>query len=377
MSADDATFMRLALDEASKGSPSPNPPVGAVLVQPGGAIVGRGYHVRPGREHAEVAAIRDAGEAARGATLYVTLEPCNHHGRTPPCTEAILAAGIARVVVGVRDPNPHVTGEGNARLRAAGLEVTEGVVGDACARKIAPWAKHVRAGLPYVRVKLAASLDGRIAAPPHPSRPDAPRGVSRWITGPAARRRVHALRASVDAVAVGIGTALADDPDLTPRDAARIEGRDLPVRVVLDGALRLPVDGKLVRSAREAPTWVVTADDAPVDASARLEALGVRVVRVPRAATGALDLARVLHALGKEGIVELLVEGGARLAGALVEQDLADELIWFVAPIALGAEGAPALIGPAPVTPETARRYALASVERFGDDVELVLRRVG
>jgi diaminohydroxyphosphoribosylaminopyrimidine deaminase/5-amino-6-(5-phosphoribosylamino)uracil reductase len=363
----DDTFMRLALDEARKGSPSPNPPVGAVIVPPGSTqIVGRGFHPRPGKEHAEVGAIREAGERARGATLYVTLEPCNHHGRTPPCTEAVLAAGIARVVVGVRDPNPHVTGEGNARLRAAGVVVTEGVMSNACTRLLAPWSKHVRTGLPWVRVKLAASIDGRIAAPG---------GVSKWITGADARRRVHALRASVDAVAVGIGTALADDPDLTPRDAARIEARDLPTRIVFDANLRLPIASRLATSTTTSPVWIVGADDAPADARTQLEARGVRIVSTPRTTAGRIDLVRALERIGAEGIVDLLVEGGAHLAGALVEQDLVDELVWFVAPIALGADGAPALIGPSPASPDVARRFRIETVEKVGDDLEIVLRR--
>ena len=374
MSADDATFMRLALDEARKGSPSPNPPVGAVVVR-GDVVVGRGFHLRPGHDHGEVAAMKVGGDACRGATLYVTLEPCNHFGRTPPCTEAILAAGVSRVVVGVRDPNPHVTGQGNARLRAAGVEVTEGVMAEACARLLAPWTKHVRTGVPFVRLKLAASLDGRIAAAPHPSRPDAPFGVSRWITSADARRRVHALRASVDAVAVGIGTALADDPDLSPRDAARIEGRDPPMRVVFDGALRLPSDSRLAKTASSAPVCVIAADDASKEAEDRLTALGVRVLRAPRGEGGRVDLPRALELLGREGVVDLLIEGGAHLAGAVVDADLVDEIIWYVAPIALGAAGAPALVGPTPITPESARRYAIGEVARVGEDLEIVLRR--
>ena len=372
----DTSFMRLALDEARKGSPSPNPHVGAVIVPPGSTeIVGRGFHARPGREHAEVAAIREAGERARGATLYVTLEPCNHHGRTPPCTEAILAAGIARVVVGIRDPNPHVTGEGNARLRAAGVTVTEAVMADACARSLAPWTKHVRTGVPWVRLKLAASLDGRIAAAPHPSRPDAPRGVSRWITGPDARRRVHALRASVDAVAVGIGTVLADDPDLSPRDAARIEGRDLPARIVFDAGLRLPLASRLASTAKDSPVWVIGAEDAAPHVRMDLEAIGVRVIVAPRTAEGRIDLSRALERIGAAGIVDLLVEGGAHLAGALVEKGLVDELVWYVAPIALGAAGAPALVGPSPASPDLARRFRIESVEHVGEDLEITLRR--
>jgi diaminohydroxyphosphoribosylaminopyrimidine deaminase/5-amino-6-(5-phosphoribosylamino)uracil reductase len=353
----DREAMGLALAEAVKGAPSPNPHVGALLVREG-ELVGRGHHPEPGREHAEVMAIRDADGRARGATLYVTLEPCNHHGRTPPCTEAILAAGIARVVVGVRDPNPHVAGGGTARLRAAGVDVVEGVEEDACARLVAPFAKHVRTGRPYVRLKLAASLDGRIASAG---------GVSKWITGPEARRSVHALRARVDAVAVGIGTALADDPALTVRDAPLIEGRGQPGRVVFDAGARLPLDAALVRTAREHPTWLVVDERADVRA---LEDAGVRAVRAPRG-----DLDAALLALGREGIVDLLVEGGARLGGALMAADRVDELLWYVAPLALGAGALPALVGPAPESPAQAERYALHRLERLGDDALLTLLR--
>lgn len=372
---EDAPLMRAALDEARKGTPSPNPHVGAVVVSRDGRVVGRGFHPRCGREHAEVMALRQAGEAARGGTIYVTLEPCNHHGRTPPCTEAVLAAGLARVVVGMRDPDPRVTGGGNARLRAAGLSITEAVEADACARLLAPWTKHVRTGRPWVRLKLAGSLDGRIAAAPHPSRPDAPGGVSRWITGPPARARVHAMRAAADAIAVGIGTALADDPELVARDAAPIEGRDRPTRVVFDTAARLPSTSKLARTARETRTLLVVAEGADRDALAALAAQGVTSVAVPRAAAGGLDLDASLRALGAAGIVDLLVEGGARLGGALVDGDLVDEIAWFVAPIALGAGGAAALVGPSPATPELARRYRLDQVERVGDDALLTLLR--
>ncbi len=358
---DDSAFLRLALAEAIKGTTSPNPHVGAVVLSPNGEIVGRGFHPRAGREHAEVMAIRAAGERARGGTLYVTLEPCNHHGRTPPCTDAIVAAGIERVVVGVRDPNPNVCGGGNAQLRAAGISVTE-LSDEGCERVIRPFAKHAKTGRPWVRLKLAASLDGRIAAAT---------GVSKWITGPEARRRVHQTRAMVDAIAVGVGTALADDPSLTVRDVPAIEGHDPPVRVVIDSAARVPVSSLLVRTAREIPTRVVVAEGADTSA---LEQRGVLVTRVPRGADG-VDLAAALDALGKLSIVDLLVEGGAKLAGALIAHDLVDEVQWYVAPIALGDRGVPSLIGPAPDDPGKAPRYAIETVERAGDDLAITLLR--
>jgi len=352
---DDPAFLRLSLAEAVKGQTSPNPHVGAVVVL-NGEVVGRGHHPRAGREHAEVMAMREAGPRARGATLYVTLEPCNHHGRTPPCTDAILAAGIARVVVGVRDPNPNVEGGGNLRLRAAGMEVVEGVEEAACARIIRPFAKHARTGRPWVRLKLAASLDGRIAAAS---------GVSKWITGSEARRRVHATRAMVDAIAVGVGTAIADDPSLTVRDVPMIEGHDPPVRVVFDARAELPVTATLVRTARQLPTRVVVAPDTDTRG---LEEHGVLITR-------ATTPEQALDALGALSIVDLLVEGGAKLAGSLIAHDLVDEVQWYVAPIALGERGVPSLIGPSPADPSQAPRYALESVERVGEDIELTLLR--
>lgn len=360
----DEECMALALAEAVKGDAAPNPHVGAVVVRDG-RVVGRGFHLRPGEHHAEVMALRQAGDAARGATLYVTLEPCNHHGRTPPCTEAVLAAGIARVVVGVRDPNPHVAGGGDDRLRAAGVEVVEGVGEEACASLVRAWARHVRTGLPYVRLKLAVSLDGRIAAAG---------GASQWVTGEAARRAVHTLRRHADAVMIGIGTALADDPSLTARDAPPVEARSPARRVVLDSSARLAAACKLVTTAREVPTWVFVGDDAATDRVAALTDQGVVVERVARAAKG-LDVRAVAARLGAAGVVDVLVEGGGALAGALLEAELVDELHWFVAPVVLGAGGVPSIVGPSPTSPAVAPRFSLSAVDRLGDDVRLLLRR--
>jgi diaminohydroxyphosphoribosylaminopyrimidine deaminase / 5-amino-6-(5-phosphoribosylamino)uracil reductase len=348
----DPELLRLALDEATKGSPSPNPHVGAIVVA-SGEIVGRGHHPRAGREHAEVMALRQAGERARGATLYVTLEPCNHHGRTPPCTDAVLAAGIARVVVGVRDPDPRVQGGGNARLREAGVEVIEGIEEEACARMVRPFAKHARTGRPWIRLKLATSLDGRIAARG---------GVSKWITGEASRKRVHQTRAMVDAIAVGIGTALADDPSLTVRDATLPEGRDAPSRIVFDSNARLPYTSQLVTTAKQVPTIVV--------ASREMEYPdGVRTLQVPHH-----DLDAALTALGAS-FVDILVEGGGTLAGALIKADLVDEIHWYLAPIFLGDDGVPAVCGVSFASPADARRYRVESSERLGDDTLITLLR--
>jgi diaminohydroxyphosphoribosylaminopyrimidine deaminase/5-amino-6-(5-phosphoribosylamino)uracil reductase len=355
-------LMRQALDEGRKGWPSPNPHVGALIVDAAGAPIARGHCARAGGDHAEIMALKAAGERARGATMVVTLEPHNHHGKTPPCTEAIIAAGIARVVVGCRDPNPKVNGSGVARLRAAGIEVVEDVLACECGAMVAPFAKHIATELPFVRLKLATSLDGRIATAS---------GASRWITGPEARVRVHALRRTVDAVAVGIGTALADAPTLTPRDAPPVEGRTPPVRVVFDRRARLPLDAPLVATARETATWLVTGPEADTRAH---EAAGVHVLRANEQG-GALDLGAALAALGKRGIVDLLVEGGAVLAGAMLASDAVDELWWFVAPLVLGDQGRAAVIGPAPATPDDAQRFSVLTRERYGDDTLIVMRR--
>ena len=250
-SAEDDKWMSLALERGVGGTPSPNPHVGAVVVSDDGTVVGAGHHERAGEEHAEAVALRLAGDKARGATLYVTLEPCNHVGRTPPCTDAILAARVARVVVGCRDPNPHVPGGGVGALVKAGVRVEIGCREAEAQRLIAPWTKFVTTGVPFISLKLALSLDGRIASRT---------GASKWVTGPEARARVHLLRAQHDALVVGIGTVLADDPRLTVRDAP---GQS-PLRVVFDTKLRLPIGSHLVQGARDVPTWVVLHDGRPL-----------------------------------------------------------------------------------------------------------------
>jgi diaminohydroxyphosphoribosylaminopyrimidine deaminase / 5-amino-6-(5-phosphoribosylamino)uracil reductase len=361
MSASHETWMLRALEEAAKGSPSPNPHVGAAIVDGHGALIAVGHCARSGAPHAEIMALRAAGERARGATMYVTLEPHNHHGKTPPCTEAILEAGIRRVVVGVRDPNPRVDGAGIARLVTGGVEVLEGVLAEACASIVAPFEKHVRTGRPYLRLKLAATLDGRIATK---------EGASRWITGPESRTHVHALRRATDAVVVGIGTALADDPSLLARDAPVIEDRNDAVRVVIDRRARLPLTSQLVTTAQRVPTWIVCGEHADTSA---LERAGVVVLRANTDGE-LLSLDSVLDALGSAGLCDVLVEGGAKLAGSLLQGGHVDELLWFVAPTLFGAEGFSAVIGPSPATPDVAPRFALMDVTRFGADVMLRLR---
>ena len=352
---DDERWMDVALTAAKNGRPSPNPHVGAIVVK-NGELVGSAHHERAGTDHAEVAALRAAGDKAVGSSLYVTLEPCNHHGRTPPCTDAIIAAKVARVVIGVRDPNPHVEGDGAERLRAAGIEVVLGVREEKARTQIAPWAKHITAGVPYVSLKLALSLDGRIATRT---------GESKWVTGPDARAKVHLLRAKSDGIAVGIGTALADDPRLTVRDAPG----DSPLRIVFDTKLRLPIASRLVQTAREIPTLVLCGLDASHDAEDVLAAQGVECLRSPLSAEGRLDVLSALRSLAQRGIVSLMVEGGAELAGSFLAGRFADELHVFVAPILLGPRGrAGAVDWAGPDTPQQAPRIATPAWELVGND---------
>jgi diaminohydroxyphosphoribosylaminopyrimidine deaminase/5-amino-6-(5-phosphoribosylamino)uracil reductase len=352
---DDERWMDVALTLAKSGKPSPNPHVGAVVVKDG-EIIASAHHERAGTDHAEVAALRAAGEKAKGASLYVTLEPCNHHGRTPPCTDAIIASKVARVVVGCRDPNPHVEGQGAEKLRAAGIEVIIGVREDKANAWIAPWAKHITVGLPYVSLKLALSLDGRIATRT---------GESKWVTGPDARAKVHLLRAKSDGIAIGIGTALADDPRLTVRDAPG----DSPLRIIFDTKLRLPPASRLVQTARETPTLVLCGLDAPAEAEDQLSAHGVECLRSPLSAEGRLDVLAALRSLAQRGIVSLMVEGGAELAGSFLAGRFADELHVFVAPILLGPRGrAGAVDWAGPDTPQQAPRIASPAWELVGND---------
>jgi diaminohydroxyphosphoribosylaminopyrimidine deaminase/5-amino-6-(5-phosphoribosylamino)uracil reductase len=332
--AADRRFMQLALvlGRRGQGRTWPNPAVGAVVVKDG-VIVGRGWTQPGGRPHAEPEALRRAGEAARGATLYVTLEPCSHFGRSPPCTDAVIAAGIARVVSAIEDPNPEVAGQGHARLRAAGIAVDIGLCADEAARDHAGHFRRVRDKRPQVILKLAVSADDKIGAAGR--KPVA-------ITGEAARTRVHLLRAQCDAILVGIGTVLADDPLLTCR-LPGMEARS-PVRVVLDRALRMPGTSRLVHSARETPLWVMTSDFAEAPAAVKLGAAGAQVMRVATTASPpGLDLVAVLHALSEKGITKLMVEGGARVASSFVAAGLVDEVWLLRGPDAVGADGVPAL----------------------------------
>ena len=332
--AADRRYMQLALalGRRGQGRTWPNPAVGAVVVKDG-IIVGRGWTQPGGRPHAEPEALRRAGEAARGATLYVTLEPCSHFGRSPPCVDAVIAAGIARVVSAVEDPNPEVAGQGHGKLRAAGIAVDIGLCGAEAALDHAGHFRRIRDKRPHVILKLAVSADDKIGAAGR--KPVA-------ITGEAAKTQVHLLRARSDAILVGIGTVLSDDPLLTCR-LPGMEARS-PVRLVLDPALRLPGDSRLVHSARATPLWVVASETAEAAAAMRLGAAGADVIRVPadRAKPG-LDLSAMLHALSDRGISRLMVEGGAAVASSFVAAGLVDEIWLLRGPDTVGPDGVPAL----------------------------------
>jgi diaminohydroxyphosphoribosylaminopyrimidine deaminase/5-amino-6-(5-phosphoribosylamino)uracil reductase len=330
--AADQRFMQLALalGRRGQGRTWPNPAVGAVILKDG-VIVGRGWTQPGGRPHAEVEALARAGEAARGATLYATLEPCSHFGKSPPCADAVIAAGIARVVSAIEDPNPEVAGQGHARLRAAGIVVDVGLSAAEAAHDHAGHFRRTRDKRPHVILKLAVSSDDKIAAAGH--RPVA-------ISGEAAKARVHLLRAQCDAILVGIGTVLADDPMLT----SRLPGMEAqsPVRVVLDRSLRIPGTSRLVHSARATPLWVMTSNLSEAPAAMKLGAAGAQVIRVATAQPR-LDLGAVLRVLAEKGTTRLLVEGGSRVASSFVAAGLVDEAWLLRGPGPVGADGVAAL----------------------------------
>lgn len=350
--------MSRALQLARRGlyTADPNPRVGCVIVS-GGEVVGEGWHQRAGSAHAEVAALAAAGKGARGATAYVTLEPCCHYGRTPPCVNALIAAGVARVVAAVEDPNPLVGGHGMARLHDAGIETAVGPLAVEAERLNAGFFKRMRTGLPFVRLKIAASLDGRTALAS---------GESQWITGAAARRDGHRLRARSSAVLTGIGTVLADDPRLSVRDVDSAVIR-MPLRVVLDSDLRTPPGARLF--ADGASAMVLTANGDPA-AHAALEAVGARVARVD-ASGGRIDLAAALRYLAGQGCNEVLVEAGARLNGALLAAGLVDEIVAYMAPVLLGDGGRGMFELPGIGTMADRPCLRLVDQRRLGDDLRL------
>ncbi|MCA1728739.1 MAG: bifunctional diaminohydroxyphosphoribosylaminopyrimidine deaminase/5-amino-6-(5-phosphoribosylamino)uracil reductase RibD [Actinobacteria bacterium] len=352
------------LAELGRYTAAPNPLVGAVVVCDG-AVVGESWHARAGGEHAEAAALESSGSAARGAELYVTLEPCNHHGKTPPCTDAILRAGVRRVVAGHLDPNPKMRGRSVDLLREAGVEV-EVLDEDLFEKQNEQFAHLMRTGRPFVHLKLATTLDGRIAASG---------GESQWVTGEEARMRAHELRAEAGAVLVGAGTARADDPLLTPRGLS--EAPPPVTRVVLDPRLTLSIDSQLARTACTNPVVVFVAEDHEPDHAEELRALGVEVVPAPVAnavaADADLDLVFVLEELGRKGIRGVLVEGGGETAGRFVSRSLADKMTLFYAPKLLGREGVP-LMGSLKVAGMDATpRFRIEEVEMLGEDVVVTL----
>lgn len=357
MSNQDEHFMQraIALAQRGVGRTAPNPPVGAVLVRDG-RIVGEGWHRQAGTPHAEIHALRAAGDEARGADLYVTLEPCCHQGRTGPCTDAVIAAGVARVMVGSEDPNPQVAGKGAAMLRAAGIEVVDGVHEEDCRSLIAPFAKRMRTGLPYVVYKAAMSLDGQTATSS---------GASQWISCPASRSMVHRLRDQVDAIAVGSGTVLADNPRLTTRLPEG--GRDAR-RVVFDGRLRTSPQAAVFSQDSTAGAILVTALDHPEEALRPFRERGVDIIRVARQ-DGLLDLCAALRELAARDILHLLLEGGNVLAGAMLHAGLIDRVKLFIAPVLLGGQGRSLFAGATVAELGAAFRLTALSVSRVDTDI--------
>ncbi len=349
-------WMRVALELASatRGQTSPNPLVGAVVVKDG-RIVGSGAHLKAGTPHAEVHALNMAGEQAKGATIYVTLEPCNHHGQTPPCTEKILSSGCKRVVLGAKDPDDRVAGSGIRRLREAGLEVIEGVLEEECLRLNEAYFYHRRTGLPFVTLKTAMTLDGKIATST---------GDSKWVTNALSREQVHYMRHWHDAIMVGIGTVLKDRPRLTTRLPG---GGKNPIRIVADSQLRIPLDNPLTNT-KEAPTWIFCTDEADKTKEEKLRERGVKVIRTgsgPR-----VDLVQAMTHLGEQGVLSVLLEGGGELNWSMLKASLIGKVVTFIAPKLLGGRDS--------ITPISGRGFEKMSlalelenitVERFGEDL--------
>ncbi|MCK8484874.1 bifunctional diaminohydroxyphosphoribosylaminopyrimidine deaminase/5-amino-6-(5-phosphoribosylamino)uracil reductase RibD [Aliiroseovarius sp. S2029] len=357
MTQSDTRFMRLALSLGRRGLGrcAPNPAVGCVIVRDG-RIVGRGWTQAGGRPHAEVVALAQAGAAARGATAFVTLEPCAHHGQTPPCAAALIEAGIARVVVALGDPDPRVDGGGIAMLHAAGIVVDTGLCADEARADLAGFLSRVTRDRPMVTLKLASSFDGRIATAS---------GDSQWITGAEARRHVHAMRATHDAVMIGAGTARADDPSLSVRGL----GVDhQPIRVILSRHLDLPLDSQLARTARDIPVWICHGHRAAPELVSAWAGVGAEMIAVDDM-QGALDPAAVLHALGGRGLTRVYCEGGGGLAASLLVAGLVDELVGYTAGVALGAEGRPSLAAMGLGRLAEAPRFDLVEARVIGGDI--------
>lgn len=350
--------MGRALELAARalGRTSPNPMVGALVVK-GDRVVGQGYHARAGTPHAEVHALGEAGGEAKGATLYVTLEPCCHHGKTGPCSEAVVAAGVGRVVAAMADPNPLVAGKGFERLRQAGIVVECGVLEEEARQLNEVFIKYITTGRPFVVLKAAMSLDGKIATA---------NGLSQWITGPRARQEGHRLRNSYDAILVGINTVLTDNPSLTCR-LPEGGGRD-PVRIILDSMARTPLGARVITQGSSAPTIVAVSEQAPGDRVRALLAEGVRVVPVPGSG-GRVNIEALLSILSKE-ITSVLVEGGARVHASALEAGIADKVLWFVAPKIMGGIKAPGPVAGSGVnTPDDAVQLDRVRVSSVDQDI--------
>ena len=350
----DLAHMRAALALARRGLGTtwPNPSVGCVIVRDG-RVVGRGTTAPGGRPHAEVVALAMAGALARGGTAYVTLEPCCHFGKSPPCTDALIAAGVARVVAGATDPDARVNGQGLTKLRAAGIAVETGVLREESEATLLGFTTRVRQGRPMVTLKLASTLDGRIAT--HG-------GESQWITGAPARRLAHALRGRHDAVMVGVGTVLADDPELTCRLPGVRQAQ--PVRIIADSHLRTPLTSRLMATAAEVPTWFILRAGTNLAREEAFTDIGARLFKVPGSSTG-VDLRAAMTVLAEEGLTRILVEGGGQLAAALLRADLVDRIAWFHAPAIMGGDGWPAV--------QAFGVEALDQMPRFRRDCETVI----
>ena len=359
----DQYYMKIALELAARaeGYTSPNPVVGAVVVK-NGDIVGQGYHLKAGTPHAEIHALRDAGEQAGGATLYVTLEPCCHHGRTPPCTGAIIKAGIKRVVVAMTDPNPLMAGKGLDTLKRAGIQVTTGVMAAETARLNEVFIKFITTKLPFVVLKAAVSLDGKIATVT---------GESQWITGPESRAYTHRLRHKYDGILVGINTVLADDPLLTTRlpESNGPEGKGIdPVRIILDSKCSIPINAKVINKLSNSRTIIATTKAARPDKIKALQCAGAEVLVIPDS-DGVVNIPALLKELGQQQITSLLVEGGAGVHWSFLSGNIVDKIYWFIAPLIIGGVKAPGAVGGRGIeTLADAVKLEQISVRRFGAD---------
>jgi diaminohydroxyphosphoribosylaminopyrimidine deaminase/5-amino-6-(5-phosphoribosylamino)uracil reductase len=366
VNATDTNHMRAALALARRGLGTtwPNPSVGCVIVRDG-RVVGRGHTAPGGRPHAEPVALAMAGDQAKGATAYVTLEPCCHWGRSPPCTDALIAAGIARVVVAARDPDPRVNGEGLAKLQKAGITVETGLLEQEALKTLQGFIQRVTTGRPMVTLKLASTIDGRIATRT---------GESQWITGEPARRAAHALRGRHDAVMVGVGTVLADNPDLT----CRIPGfRPTPVvRVIADSHLRTSLTSRLLRTAADTPTWFLLREGTNLAREEAFTTIGAKLIKIPGSPLG-VDLPAAMAALGAAGLTRILVEGGGQLAAALLRADLVDRIAWFHAPSIMGGDGWPAVQAFGTETLAHMPRFRRDCITAVGDDMLSLFSRQG